>query len=440
MAINHIDAPTLHAWAKRSVAELSLRRAELNQLNVFPVPDADTGSNMAHTMEAALAEADKGGDVAEALAVGSVRGARGNSGMVLSQVLRAVADSTADSHIDARTLVDSLKLAVELVDRAIAEPVEGTVVSVLKAAAQAAEQALSHTQVLVDVLTTTCDEAAKALANTPSQLEVLRKAGVVDAGGAGLVILLECLLAEVSETEPREGIAVPESVFELEVVFYFSGDIDKLEAAIAPLGDSLVIARASETEANIHIHTLAAGEVIEKAFGLGVVTNLRLEVLPAKVVAQEPLVDDTPRVLVSTRDAELAKLFSSIGATIYKAGMELSPEDIFVGTPRGIDLGGAQVVPVHSNVEALAAISVYAPGAGAVTAMTEVAAAMRVDKPSDETVGAILACCHDLLREGDEQMTILTSLNLDAEQLSRQLGVEVIAVHVAGLRTEIGVE
>ena len=254
------------------------------------------------------------------------------------------------------------------------------------------------------------------------------------------MILLECLLAEVSETEPREGIAVPESVFELEVVFYFSGDIDKLEAAIAPLGDSLVIARASETEANIHIHTLAAGEVIEKAFGLGVVTNLRLEVLPAKVVAQEPLVDDTPRVLVSTRDAELAKLFSSIGATIYKAGMELSPEDIFVGTPRGIDLGGAQVVPVHSNVEALAAISVYAPGAGAVTAMTEVAAAMRVDKPSDETVGAILACCHDLLREGDEQMTILTSLNLDAEQLSRQLGVEVIAVHVAGLRTEIGVE
>src|SRR5699024_5749036 len=118
-------------------------------------------------------------------------------------------DSTADSHIDARTLVDSLKLAVELVDRAIAEPVEGTVVSVLKAAAQAAEQALSHTQVLVEVLTTTCDEAAKALANTPSQLEVLRKAGVVDAGGAGLVILLECLLAEVSEPSRAKALPFP---------------------------------------------------------------------------------------------------------------------------------------------------------------------------------------------------------------------------------------
>lgn len=174
MAINHIDAKALHSWAKRSVAELSLRRAELNQLNVFPVPDADTGSNMAHTMEAAVAEADKGGDVAEALAVGSVRGARGNSGMVLSQVLRAVADSSADSLIDSHTLVNALKLAVELVDRAIATPVEGTVVSVLKAAAEAAEEAFQHSDALVDVLRATCDEAAKALANTPSQLKVLR--------------------------------------------------------------------------------------------------------------------------------------------------------------------------------------------------------------------------------------------------------------------------
>src|SRR5699024_2343277 len=103
MAINHIDAPTLHAWAKRSVAELSLRRAELNQLNMFPVPDADTGSTMAHTMEAALAEADKDGHVAEALAVGPVGGARGHSGMVLSPVLRGVADFTAECDSVART-------------------------------------------------------------------------------------------------------------------------------------------------------------------------------------------------------------------------------------------------------------------------------------------------------------------------------------------------
>src|SRR5699024_4764735 len=184
------------------------------------------------------------------------------------------------------------------------------------------------------------------------------------------------------------------------------GDIEKLDAAISPLGDSVVIARATEAEANVHIHTSQAGEVIEKAFGLGEVTNLRLEVLPAKAQVPEKLVDDTPRVIVSTRDGELAKLFRSIGATNYTPAMTLGDDDILVGTARGIELGGAEVVPVSSNVEAIAAISVYAPGPGAVTAMVEVARAMRVDKPSDETVGAILACCHNLVRDGDEQLTI----------------------------------
>src|SRR5699024_993985 len=145
---------------------------------------------------------------------------------------------------------------------------------------------------------------------------------------------------------------------ELEVVFYYHGDIDKLDAAVSPLGDSVVIARATEAEANVHIHTSHAGDGIEKAFGLGEVTSLRLEGLPAKAQVPEKLVDDTPRVIVSTRDGELAKLFRSIGATIYTPGMTLGADDVFVGTPRGIELGGAEVVPVSSNVEAIAAISV----------------------------------------------------------------------------------
>ena len=142
-----LDGPRLHTWAARAVAELSARRAEINALNVFPVPDADTGSNMTHTMEAALKEADKlpaGADapaVAGALASGSVRGARGNSGLVLSQVLRAVADSAARGSVDGDSIARSLTLAVSLVDRAIAEPVEGTVITVLRAAALAAESA-----------------------------------------------------------------------------------------------------------------------------------------------------------------------------------------------------------------------------------------------------------------------------------------------------------
>ncbi|MCO7104414.1 DAK2 domain-containing protein, partial [Pseudomonas aeruginosa] len=157
-----------------------------------PVPDSDTGSNMAHTMEAAVAELDNGGDVADSLALGAVRGARGNSGMVLSQVLRGVAESTVDSVIDGVVFVRSLKQAVELVDRAIAEPVEGTVITVLKAAAEAADDAQAQSGATLHSIVSAAITAARmALERTPSQLPALREAGVVDAGGAGLVILLE---------------------------------------------------------------------------------------------------------------------------------------------------------------------------------------------------------------------------------------------------------
>ena len=179
--VEYLDGPALHRWLTRAVAELVARRAEINKLNVFPVPDADTGSNMAHTMEAALAEVNSlpaahQCDITRltaAIAVGAVKGARGNSGMVLSQVLRGLAQSAVSDRITGRTVQQALTTANKFVHHAIIEPVEGTVVTVLRA-------------------------AAIALANTPSQLAVLRDAGVVDAGAQGLVLLLETMLDEVS--------------------------------------------------------------------------------------------------------------------------------------------------------------------------------------------------------------------------------------------------
>ena len=202
--VEYLDGPALHRWLTRAVAELVARRAEINKLNVFPVPDADTGSNMAHTMEAALAEvndlpASHQRDITKltaAIAVGAVKGARGNSGMVLSQVLRGLAQSAVSDRITGRTVQQALTTANKFVHHAIIEPVEGTVVTVLRAAAIAANQA--PTDSLIDVLTAATTAAAIALANTPSQLAVLRDAGVVDAGAQGLVLLLETMLDEVS--------------------------------------------------------------------------------------------------------------------------------------------------------------------------------------------------------------------------------------------------
>lgn len=202
--VEYLDGPALHRWLTRAVAELVARRAEINKLNVFPVPDADTGSNMAHTMEAALAEVNdlpashqhNITKLTAAIAVGAVKGARGNSGMVLSQVLRGLAQSAVSDRITGRTVQQALTTANKFVHHAIIEPVEGTVVTVLRAAAIAANQA--PTDSLIDVLTAATTAASIALANTPSQLAVLRDAGVVDAGAQGLVLLLETMLDEVS--------------------------------------------------------------------------------------------------------------------------------------------------------------------------------------------------------------------------------------------------
>ena len=157
--VEYLDGPALHRWLTRAVAELVARRAEINKLNVFPVPDADTGSNMAHTMEAALAEVNNlpaahQCDITKltaAIAVGAVKGARGNSGMVLSQVLRGLAQSAVSDRITGRTVQQALTTANKFVHHAIIEPVEGTVVTVLRAAAIAANQA--PTDSLIDVLT-----------------------------------------------------------------------------------------------------------------------------------------------------------------------------------------------------------------------------------------------------------------------------------------------
>lgn len=442
-----LDARGLHNWAIRTVGELSHRRAEINALNVFPVPDSDTGSNMAHTMEAALAEVEKGGDVAEALAIGSVRGARGNSGMVLSQVLRGVADSTVDSRVDGQTLAEALSLAVRLVERAIARPVEGTVISVLRAAAAAAEESAQRPSAqLHEILFDTITAAREALEKTPTQLAVLREAGVVDAGGTGFVILLETLLAEIEGGAVRNAEAIEEVEAELEVVFFFEGDLVALEQTLAPHGNSLVVARATEDAGTVHIHTREAGPVIEMAFAAGAVSSLRLEVLP-EAQAQTEAEKESRTIFAVAPAGPVAALFETVGARIVRPDevVETSAaQDIYLPNGYGGDAGDARVVPTESLVAGLAAISVYEPDNpdtdSMVSVMRDAARSMRVDSPDEESVEAIIAKSREMLAGGGEQVTILSGVELSDAELSDELDVEVVAIHVGGITTEIGVE
>ncbi|ERS38637.1 MULTISPECIES: DAK2 domain-containing protein [unclassified Corynebacterium] len=290
-----LDGAGLRRWAQRAATELQRRRSEINGLNVYPVPDSDTGSNMSFTMDSALAQASETPDnhVATALAMGAARGARGNSGVILSQVLRGIADSCPDSCLQTPQLRLALHSAVELSEKAIAAPVEGTIISVLRACAQATDPAAATEAAETDLLTTArsaLHAGEQALAATPSQLPELREAGVVDAGGVGLLVLLQTLVDELEgRTEPHASALATDTFVShadqnrshhLEVMFFFTGDVDQLEAGIAPLGDSLIIARVNDTEATVHIHSHRAGAVIEESLAHGRPSDIRLEVLP----------------------------------------------------------------------------------------------------------------------------------------------------------------
>lgn len=500
-----LDGTRLHNWAARAVAELSARRAEINALNVFPVPDADTGSNMAHTMESALAEAAGLNDstdvarVAQALAVGSVRGARGNSGVVLSQVLRALAESTARDGVDGQAITRSLALAVSLVDRALSDPVEGTVITVLRAAALAAREGSEGGEggELHDVVRAAVHAARTALANTPSQLDVLREAGVVDAGGMGFLVLLETLLAEIEgDARPEPPVHETPQATELEVMFYFVGDLADLERTLAPLGNSLVIARATEDEGTVHIHSRTPGEVIECAFAAGQVSDLRLEALPGA-----PRVEAPRRVVVAvTPRGTVAELYGRAGAVVVTPGRDVVSEilgevrrggaDEVILLPNGL-LDRRQLVaverathafeqaitllPTSHLVAGLAALTVHEPEVPlgvAAYAMSEAAAGMRTavfsaaEKAALTPAGpcargdilvtslgevllvadtldeAVQGACRRLLDGGGEQVTLLTEHDLDIDALRRRLRVEVMAFPAEGLGhlAEIGVE
>lgn len=503
------DGARLLAWARRASGELERKRAEINELNVFPVPDGDTGSNMAHTMAAAVdaaSELSEGAgltEVAEALAVGAVRGARGNSGVVLSQILRGFAQAASYGATEGEMLAVALTNAVGFVDRAIAEPVEGTIITVLRAAADAARPN-AHLP-LVDVAAAATAGAQDALRLTQTQLPALHEAGVVDAGGAGLVAVLGTLTVEgEGEGEPedvdRQKPETHGTQGELEVMFSFRGDLHALKGELAGLGDSLIVAPLNDAEATVHIHSRDAGKVIETAFASGEVTDLRLEVLTSAVAAgtHERL------IIAVTPPGSVTSLYAASGAATVVPGPNVAADMLDAITRSGsnevIVLPNGQlssselaavenaaraveqsitILPTVRLVSGIAALSVHDPAQPLATAaftMSEAAGEMRTALAfraekgaltvggavakgdvvvtsrgehlliADEPMEAVERACRRLLEHGGEQVSVLfdpSELRADAlEELAGKLGVDVMVYPADGLQAcaEIGVE
>ena len=309
-----LDAPGLLGWARRCVDRLRQYREEINSLNVFPVPDADTGTNLLHTMRAAVDQAEgeaawtaeAGGtagarEIAVALGHGAVHGARGNSGVILSQVLRAVGESATFTVLDAVTLRRALRTAGSLVDHSISDPVEGTIVTVLRAAATAAARSTAPT--LSEVARTAADAAAEALEKTSSQLPVLRRAGVVDAGGRGLLVLLDTLVEVLTGEVPFRRVYAPADIdaavaaaaaagedrtpgrrTRFEVMYSLTHSdqtrADELRSALRGMGDSVVVVgdggSGDTARWAVHVHCNDIGPSIEVALGLGRISEIRV--------------------------------------------------------------------------------------------------------------------------------------------------------------------
>jgi len=353
-----IDAVAARRWAVTARAALAARRSEIDALNVFPVPDGDTGTNLYLTLDTALdaarAEAGTSGpdslaDAAAALARTTLLAARGNSGVIFSQMVRGISEVVArvaeePCGLGPEELTEALRRASELAYASVTRPVEGTILSVGDAAAAAAELALKSGSELYAVVTAALSAARDALAATTAQLPALERAGVVDAGGAGYVLLLEALERVVSggadpaphpledfgptrpewappsrAVEPEEGADGP--AYE---VMYLLADADEeavagLRDRLDALGDSVLVVGSHDLW-NVHAHVDDAGAAIEAGVEIGRAHRIRVTRLSEAHAGRRQEPASTLAVVACAAGPGLVDVFRAAGAGVVASG------------------------------------------------------------------------------------------------------------------------
>jgi fatty acid kinase len=348
-----------------ALASLETSRSRIDDLNVYPVPDGDTGTNLTLTVRAvadavASAEAGDRPALAHAVARAALMGARGNSGVILSQIVRGVADVLASSTngIDPALTARALRGASDAAYRAVRRPVEGTMLSVIRELAEEAERRAGEAEPLGAMLIELVRHGEEAVARTPEQLDVLREAGVVDAGGAGLVELLRGLAGAVSgealPVAPAAVVAPGPDAIHLEpsryrycTVFVVEGDAlnrDELEAGLERLGDSLVVV-GDETALKVHVHTDDPGAALSLGTAAGAIEGVEIANMQEQQEARERRLSLVP----STRPQ------SGVVAVVAGEGNRLLFETLAepVGTIRVV-AGGQTANP--STAELVAAL------------------------------------------------------------------------------------
>jgi uncharacterized protein len=393
-AVAAFDLATVLRFSELALSALGEAREEIDALNVYPVPDGDTGTNMYLTFESArnamldaigarpddLPDLPVDGDLRAALvafARGALLGARGNSGVIFSQLVgafcRRFLDSTPEDS-SAGVFAEALELATEASYAAVGEPVEGTILSVARAASDAASRAASAGSARVGhVIRAAAREAREALARTPQQLRILADAGVVDAGGRALCVVLDAAETAVTGRRPVTAEAplgtraIPRPVPSgdltadgpsYEVMFLLDADdgrIPAMRAALAALGDSLVVV-GGEGLWNVHVHVDDVGAAIEAGIEAGRPHRVRVTHFAEQVARRAPAAAERSgrAVVVVAAGAGLGQLFEEAGATVLAGGPGRRPStgqilDAIVST------GAAEVIVLPNDRDSVAA-------------------------------------------------------------------------------------
>ena len=331
------------ALVRAALASLEASRERIDNLNVYPVPDGDTGTNMALTVRAAVealeaTSAESREELARVVTRACLLGARGNSGVILSQLVRGAAEAYAG---ESPRLASVFRAASDAGYAAVRTPQEGTILTVARALADCAEELDGKDVPLPEALREILADGERALARTPEQLPVLAEAGVVDAGGAGLLELVRGVAAHLSgeplpelvavaEPLPLEAVHRERSRYRYCTTFFVEGDDvdpERLEPELERFGDSLLVV-GSPGAAKVHVHTDEPGAVLSLATGVGVIEEVDIRNMHAQAdererrLAREPVATAAIAVCIGAGNR---RIFESLGALCVEGGQSMNP-------------------------------------------------------------------------------------------------------------------
>ena len=351
-------------------AAVKAQVTRINDLNVYPVPDGDTGTNMLLTLESAVNETkDKAygspGEASKAVARAALMGARGNSGVILSQMIRGACEVLADrTSLDGETFAAGLEGARERAYSSVREPVEGTMLTVMRDAARAARESIQGGEGdLIAVTAAARETAHDSVRHTPELLPVLREAGVVDAGGLGVAVVLDGLYASVTGQEIEVPDADADGAPDLGAIHAqeeawgycteflvdgFHGDADEFEEHIYASGRSVLVV-VDDGVVKVHVHTQDPGAALSYAGGFGRLAGVKVDDMEAQVRSRErePRPAATLGVVSASRGAGNRGLFGQMGAVVIEGGQGENPSAADLA--RAVEETGSSTVVLLPN-------------------------------------------------------------------------------------------